>query len=481
MVASKSKDKPNVLFIMTDDQGPWALGCAGNKEIITPHLDRLAAEGVRFDQFFCTSPVCSPARASVLTGQIPSQHGIHDFLRDADNARLTYLTGTAYTELLVEHGYTCGISGKWGVGNDYAPQKGFSHWYVCMYDAGHYWNPPMVRNGEVIRETGYLTDLITADALSFLEKQSQTEQPFYLSVNYTAPHHLWVGEHPQKFVDMYEDCAFESCPQEPEHPWFLPLTNPSTVRTDPVANLKGYFASVTAMDDGVGSLLGKLEQLGLRDNTLICFMSDNGFSCGHHGIWGKGNGTYPQNMYDNSVKVPAIFSHPGRIPAGRVDSSLLSQYDFMPTLLEYLNIPHPLASELPGSSFSHILQGDSSDDRQHVVVYDEYGPVRMIRTPEYKYVHRFPFGPFEFYDMKADPEERNNLYDHPDVQDRIAELYRRLEDWFLHFVNPAMDGARLPVTGTGQSQMVGSALTDHRTFNQNGRLYKLRTDSQATS
>ena len=105
--------------------------------------------------------------------------------------------------------------------------------------------------------------------------------------------------------------------------------------------LKGYFASVTAMDQSVGRLLDRLEQLGLRDRTLVVFLSDNGFSCGHHGFWGKGNGTAPRNMYENSIKVPAIFSHPGRIPQGRVESAMVSAYDFMPTLLEYLELRSP--------------------------------------------------------------------------------------------------------------------------------------------
>lgn len=472
-------DKPNMVFIISDDQGPWALGCAGNKEIITPNLDRLAGEGVRFDHFFCTSPVCSPARASILTGQLPSQHGIHDFTRDADNAHLSYLDNSvAYTELLAREGYVCGISGKWGMGNDYLPQKEFSHWYVCIYDGGHYWNPTMVRNGEVVKETGYLTDLITEDALSFIDNHvAHSDQPFHLNVCYTAPHHLWVGEHPQEYVDLYEQCEFESCPQEPEHPWFLPITNPGTVRTEPRENLKGYFAAVTAMDAGIGQILDKLEALGLKENTLICFMSDNGFSCGHKGIWGKGNGTYPQNMYDNSVKVPAIFSHPGTIPGGRVASALVSQYDVMPTLLEYTGIENARAAELPGRSFVYLLMDEPPADeakREHVVVYDEYGPVRMIRTPEYKYIHRYPFGPFEFYDMTQDPEERENLYEHPDWQDKIAELQGQMEGWFLQYVNPAIDGARLPVTGTGQGKLVGPGMMDNRTFNQNGRLFKER-------
>ncbi|KMY52286.1 sulfatase-like hydrolase/transferase [Peribacillus loiseleuriae] len=474
-----NKDKPNIIFILTDDQGPWALGCAGNHEIKTPNLDRLAEEGMRFENFFCTSPVCSPARASILTGKIPSQHGIHDFIRENDNPHLPYLNEhVSYTELLAKEGYVCGISGKWGLGNDYEPQKGFSHWYVNLYDGGHYFNPKMVRNGEVVNGTGYLTDLITQDALTFLEEGSNNDQPFYLSVHYTAPHHLWVGEHPQEYVDMYDDCSFESCPQETEHPWFLPLSNPSNVRDNPRENLKGYFAAVTAMDYNVGLIIDKLNKLGVRENTLICFMSDNGFSCGQNGIWGKGNGTYPQNMFDNSVKVPAIFSQPGRIPTGQIHDALLSQYDIMPTLLDYLHIDNPESNELPGSSFVSILEGKADDERKHVVVYDEYGPVRMIRTKSYKYIHRYPFGPFEFYDLIKDQQEGNNLYDDPDYQDQIRVLRSELDRWFLQYVDPRIDGARQPVTGTGQSNLVNPSNEDKPTFNQEGRLFKVGQTSK---
>ncbi len=458
---------------MSDDQGPWALGCAGNKEILTPHLDRLAAEGMRFDRFFCTSPVCSPARASVLTGKIPSSHGIHDFVRDADNDRISYLDGhLAYSELLAQEGYACGMSGKWGMGNDYELQKGFEHWYVSVYDGGRYRNPKIVCNGEVRREQGYLTELITEDSLAFLERHAGGERPFYLNVHYTAPHHLWVGEHPEEYVRLYDDCPFDSCPQEPEHPWSLSLTSPSSVRTDSRANLKGYFAAVTAMDDGIGRILDKLDELGLRDNTLICFMSDNGFSCGQKGIWGKGNGTYPQNMYENSVLVPAIFQHPGVIPAGVVHSGLLSQYDFMPTLLDYLGVDHPTAGQLPGRSFKRALLGEPTSENEFVVIYDEYGPVRMIRTKTHKYIHRYPFGPHECYDLSNDPGERVNLYDDPEAQPLIYRLQTQMENWFLQYADPGMDGAKLPVTGTGQSDWVAPGKTGKHTFNQNARLFK---------
>jgi len=132
-----------------------------------------------------------------------------------------------------------------------------------------------------------------------------------------------------------------------------------------------------------------------RPNVIFIFASDNGFSCGHHGFWGKGNGTQPRNMYENSVRVPAIFSHPGVIPEGRVVDALVSAYDFMPTLLDYLDLPLPEDCNLPGTSFLPLLQGRDMQGREALVVFDEYGPVRMVRSREWKYIHRHSHGPHE--------------------------------------------------------------------------------------
>src|SRR5699024_2488940 len=147
-------------------------------------------------------------------------------------------------------------------------------------------------------------------------------------------------------------------------------------------NLQGYFASITAMDANVGRIIDKVESLGLRENTLICFLSDNGLNFGQHGIWGKGNGTFPQNMFDTSVKVPAIMSHPGYIQENKVSDSLISGYDFKPTLLDYVGLKSN--EDLPGQSFlSELKHGVHTDSRDHVVIFDEYGPVRMIRTRDW--------------------------------------------------------------------------------------------------
>ncbi|WP_284645149.1 sulfatase-like hydrolase/transferase [Paenibacillus silviterrae] len=463
-MASRHENRPNILFILSDDQGAWAMRCAGNHEIITPNLDRLAASGIRFDNFFCTSPVCSPARASLLTGRIPSQHGVHDWIKEGNvgDGAIRYLDGqTSYTELLSAAGYVCGISGKWHLGDSAIPQKGFTHWYVHESGGGPYYNAPMIRNGQPEVEPRYLTEAITDDALQFLDKQDD-RTPFYMSVNYTAPHSPWVGNHPPEIVALYDDCPFETCPQEPAHPWTIPNAPWGSNGRE---NLKGYFAAVTAMDKHIGRLLDRLEEKGLTESTLVVFMGDNGFSCGQHGFWGKGNGTFPLNMYDTSVKVPAIFSHPGTIPQGSVCSSLLSGYDVMPTLLDYAGIreaAEPLA--LPGTSFAGILHGAPGQDRGSVYVYDEYGPVRMVRSRDWKYVHRYPYGPNELYHLALDPVERHNLVEDPAHMERIASMKAELDTWFVRYVDPCMDGIREPVKGGGQIGLAGLDSSGRRTF-----------------
>jgi len=425
--------------------GHWAMGCAGNSEIKTPNLDRLAASGIRFENFFCTSPVCSPARASVFTGKMPSQHGIQDWLANGENDGIEYLQGqTTYPQLLSQNGYTCGISGKWHLGNAIEKQMGFSHWYVHHSAQAPYYDTRMIRDGKSFTESGYITDNLTNDALAFL--QAQKDNPFYLSVHYTAPHKPWIGCHPQEYLDMYNDCPFDSIPSEPKHPWQIG-THPWPVGEERRETLKGYFAAITAMDAGIGKILDYLEQNNLRDNTLVFFMSDNGMNMGHHGIMGKGNGTFPMNLFDTSVKVPAIASQPGVVPQGAVCHNLLSQYDFMPTIMDWAGIDKS-TNGLPGRSFANILKGGEADEHSHVVVYDEYGPVRMIRNHEWKYIHRYPYGPHELYNIKNDPGETANLYD---VNCGIvADMKARLDDWFHMYVDPAIDASHEPVTGWGQ-------------------------------
>ncbi|MBP6965190.1 MAG: sulfatase-like hydrolase/transferase [Armatimonadetes bacterium] len=461
---------PNILFILTDDQGPWAMGCAGNDEIRTPNLDRLAKTGVRFDSFFCASPVCSPARASIVTGRIPSAHGVHDWLRtgdtiakyepEGDGRLIEYLAGMpGYTDYLAAAGYTCAISGKWHLGDCHHPQKGFSFWEVHSKGGGPYYGAPMVHAGETYEEPRYVTDAITDTALGFLDSMGQMRrEPFYLSVHYTAPHAPWNREnHPaERWDDYFENCRFDSVPSTEIPPeWVRKVQRFADTPERRRTMLSGYFAAVTAMDANVGRLLDWLETHNLREETLVVFMGDNGMCMGHHGVYGKGNGTRPLNMFEESVKVPFIVSQPGRVPEGVVCSEMLSQYDFMPTLLDYVGIENPQAEKLPGRSFVSLLMGKEEAGRDEVVVFDEYGPVRMVRTKDWKYVHRYPDGPNELYHLSVDPREMTNLVSDAGCASTIEEMLARLEGWFSRWADPIRDGRGCIVTGAGQGGLMG--------------------------
>ena len=449
------KQADNVLMIVSDDQATWGTGFGGNDEIRTPVLDGLANSGMVYENSYCTSPVCSPARSSLLTGLMPSQTGVLDWIA-ADNVDgKPYLApGTAMTEVLSD-GMTRSLSGKWHLGASRRPQAGYSHWYVHAQDGGPYHGAPMIRAGEEYREPGYVTTAITDDAIEVIRENAAADRPFFASVHYTAPHAPWVDQHPPDLVAMYDDCAFASCPQESIHPWFHGFRSPrgeaqpvhplmEEARRDPRPSLQGLFASITAMDRDLGRLLDVLDETGLRESTLVVFTSDNGFNAGHHGIWGKGNGTWPQNMYETSVKVPLVLNQPGTIAPGTSDA-LVSAYDLRPTILEALGATDPLREAIPGRS---LLAGRSGNE--HVVVCDEYGPVRMIRTDRWKLVRRHWYGPDELYDLVDDPSESHNRIDDATLVRTRAELDDRLRQWFTDLVDVRFDGRNYEVSGRGQ-------------------------------
>ena len=501
-------EKTNILFILTDDHGAWALGCAGNEEVKTPNLDKLAEEGMRFDSCFCASPVCSPARVSVFTGKNPSQHGVHDWLAkghldsgealsdelkksldDADapwyyawpknqlsgDCAIRYLDGqNTFTRVLADNGYECGLSGKWHMGDSFHPQCGFSFWKTTAMGGENYFYPVVLESGKmVLKENQYVTDIIADNAIEFLNSRDK-EKPFYLSVNFTAPHSPWSAQnHPKKYIDMYSDCPFRSTPNVPPHPWaphgkktlaqwnaephsgirfsgahYGPI--PETWQEHRRESLTGYFAAISAMDAAVGRLIAELKEQGVLDNTLIIFSGDNGMSMGHHGIWGKGNGTKPVNMYDTAVKVPCIFRLPGKVRSGVVNHELVSHYDFFETILDVAGVGYEPDDTQPGKSFAGLLSGEKEHVRDNVVVFDEYGPCRMIRTREWKLVLRLPDGPDELYDLVNDPGEENNQINNPLYASVISELSAGLGEWFARYTDPRFDGSKENVTGSGQ-------------------------------
>lgn len=467
------KKRPNIVFILTDDQGAWAMGCAGNHDVRTPNLDKLAAEGIRFDEFYCASPVCSPARASIVTGKMPSAHGVQDWIErgnvDADkfphmkkldgfdmtDRAIDYLKEhRTYMEVLAEHGYRCALSGKWHLGDNATKKKGFSHWYTIGRGGCSYFHPDICDEGEMSVQEGYITDMITDRSLQYLDEFAQTDQPFYLSVHYTAPHSPWgPQEHPEKFRDLYRDCEFTATPDLPIHI--------NQIKTCPIGdtpekrreNLTGYYAAISAMDAGVGRILQRLEEKGLEEETIVIFTADNGMNMGHHGIWGKGNGTYPPNMYDSSVKVPLIIRVPGNEKKGMVCSNMAAQYDFFPTILELAGCEWKPGKDQPGRSMLNMIKNPDVKDSDRVIVYDEYSKTRMIKKGNYKYVHRYGDGPCEFYDLAADPQEATNLCGNMEYTQIIVELKNEMERWFENYTHEKTDARKYSAKGRGQHKL----------------------------
>lgn len=448
--------RPNILFIIADDLGHWTLGYEGNADAKTPNIDRLAKEGIQLRRFYCTSPVCSPARASLLTGLMPSMHGVADWIRKGNvtapgDVAITYLEGfTCYTQLLAQAGYACGLSGKWHLGDSQRPQQGFSHWYVHQRGGSSYYDAPMVRDGQLITEPGYLTEAITRDACQFIQRQAGSGLPFYLQVAYTAPHTPWVNSHPKELVAQYKGSRFASCPILPRHPDQIAYPMFEQNREDMLA---GYFAATQAMDQGIGQLLETLDELGLLQDTLVVFTSDNGFNCGHHGVWGKGNATLPFNMYESSVRVPFIACWPARIPAGQVSQAVIGGYDWYPTLLRLCGLPLD-RNDLPGRDFYDVLTGQDRWENEQAFVCDEYGATRMMIAGSLKYIKRYPDGPHLLFDLAQDPGEEHNLL-HNVPSDLLAQLDFQLETWFAQHTSPSADSRYAGVLGFGQDKKPG--------------------------
>lgn len=508
--------RPNFLFILSDDQGYWSLGSYGNQEVHSPNLDHLAQEGVCFDSFYCASPVCSPARASILTGMMPSAHGVLDWLGggavnkedykdimlprqlildnladgiDPDSldpdaqslpfsltrnyqlymgnekSPIQYLQASTYTEHLAQAGYRCGIAGKWHLGAGNLPQAGFSFWSVVPRGGTPYRMPDWISNGEIHIGTQYVTDLITDEAIRFLDEGRDEDAPFYLSVHYTAPHDPWRKiDQPEDIWAEYEGCPFQSVPREPLH------KNQVSRRPIPHSKeqfremIQAYYASITAMDQNIGRLLDHLRETGQLENTIVVFTADNGMNFGHHGIWGKGNGTYPQNLYETSTRIPFLMWNPHYMSQGIRVKTPLSHYDIYQTLLDYAGVEERDSSR-PGRSFVDILHGgDGACGDRSVVVCDEYGPVRMIRRGAMKLIWCYLDNTGELYDLEKDPNEQQDLIHLPEYREIAMQLKEAMETWFSRYIKPEFDALQYPVNGEGQMRKAGEWYTGERVF-----------------
>src|SRR5262249_39870860 len=251
-----------------------------------------------------------------------------------------------------------------------------------------------------------------------------------------APHTPFDYQ-PDEFRRPYENSTFPCFPDEPMHPWQnAGLANHHRNRKSQWA----YSALITGMDHNVGRVLQKLEEMQVRENTLVIFTADQGWNAGHHGIWGKGNGTVPLNMYEQSLRVPLIWNHPARIPEKRVVSQMVSSYDFFHSILDYLEVPAPPRGRRPGRAYTALLKQDARD--WHDRLFFEYEYVRGIRTRQLKYIERTKEWPSELYDLEADPGEKKNLIDDPAYRQVLGGLRRDLSGFFRQAGAPAIEDWR---------------------------------------
>lgn len=411
-------------------------GLYGNTEIKTPNIDRMARAGAYFLNSFCTTPICSPSRATLFTGRLPAQHGIEDFLtanpqtdppQGQKEPPKTFASEPMLFDLLSQAGYKCGYAGKWHMGGDAQPGHGMSYSYTT--EGGRtYTDPTMVLNGQKVEEKGFLTELLTRRACEFLDQQSKAS-PFFLTIGYLNPHMPYSG-HPQRYYDMYANAGFESFGIQPAADNAL---REKEMLADTVGNIRKCAASVTALDDQLPVLQRKLLEKGLFDNTIAIFTSDNGFLLGRHGYWSKGHASNPINMYDEVMGVPMIWSWPGRIPVDSARPEMVSFYDFFPSVCDAAGIEVAKGRNLVGRSYLPVVTNRPVDKKAPEwpsVVFGNFRYAWMARSNRFKLVIREDGkGPNELYDMRRDPREFKNLYDDQRFISVRQDLTHALEQW----------------------------------------------------
>jgi arylsulfatase A-like enzyme len=462
--ARRPLKRPNVLFIMADDHASQAIGCYGSRLNRTPGIDRIAREGVRFNNCFCTNGICAPSRAVILTGKHSHLNGVRDNAVAFDGSQVTF------PKLLRSAGYETAFLGKWHLKSD---PTGFDHWTV-LPGQGEYYNPDLIEMGERKRVSGYVTDILTDMAEEFLTSRRDATTPFLLMLHHKAPHRNWQPA--ERHMTLYDDAELPEPPtlfddyatrsraafeQEmtireamtldsdlklgppparlddsqkaawekafgPKREAFRKagLAGDALVRWKYRRYLQDYLGCIAAVDESVGRVLDVLDRTGLAENTLVVYTSDQGFFLGEHGWFDK------RFMYEEALRMPLIMRFPGRISAGSVNDDMISNLDFAPTFLDCAGLGKP--APMQGRSFRPLLLGRRVAGWPESVYYHyyEFPAVHMVkrhygvRTKRYKLIHfYYDIDAWELYDLEKDPHELRNVSDDPDY----AAVRRGLE------------------------------------------------------
>ena len=439
-LAAEAGKRPNILYIMADDHAAHAISAYGSVINQTPQLDRLAAQGMRFDRMFAVNSICTPSRATVLTGKYSHINGVPVFNR-FDGSQPTV------AKYLQAAGYHTGIIGKWHLESD---PTGFDKWSI-LPGQGDYFNPTFLEADGKRVIKGYITDITTDLSIDFLKNRPK-DKPFFLMCHHKAPHRNWQpdAKHKAMFAGKVipepptlrdngvgRSDAIRECKQK-----VLENLSPNDTKGAPPAGLsddellkwkyqrymQDYLACVQSVDDNVGRLLDYLDEAGLAENTLVIYTSDQGFFLGDHGLYDK------RFMYEESIRVPFLVRWPEVIKPGEVQSAMGINVDFAPTFMDAAGLPLP--ADMQGRSLMPLFKGKVPSDWRGSWYYRYYHDpgdhnTRAhygVRTTTHKLIYFWKKNQWEMYNLIADPSELHNLYSDPEQAETVvklkAELYR---------------------------------------------------------
>jgi N-acetylglucosamine-6-sulfatase len=434
----------NIIFILTDDHRFDAMGFMGHPFLETPHLDSLAKHGAHVPNAFVTTALCSPSRATILTGMYAHRHGV------VDNNNPVRGDLVFFPQLLQKAGYRTGYFGKWHMGGDMSPpQRGFGRW-VSFRGQGEYWpdrrgtpaatkakklgNMQLNVDGKEVPQKGYITDELTDYAVAWIREQPK-EQPFFVYLSHKAVHSEFVPaeRHAGRYRDKKLPIPASRMKHEDAPMWVQNQRNswhgidyPYHSTLDVETYYQRYCETLLAVDESVGRVLAELKTRGQLEDTLVVYMGDNGFGFGEHGLIDK------RTAYEWSMRVPLLVQCPAAIPGGRKVTQVIANLDIAPTLLEAAGVPVP--SGLDGRSFWALAQGKPAEWRNEFLYeyfwernFPHTPTLHALRTDRYKYVHVHGLWDLdELYDLQEDPGETRNLINSRDHAALARQLNLRL-------------------------------------------------------
>jgi arylsulfatase A-like enzyme len=453
--AASTAARPNIIFVLVDDLRWDDLGCTGHPFVKTPHLDRVAKEGALFRNAFATTVICSPSRASILTGLHTRAHGIVD---NTDRSAASHKLAT-FPQALQRAGYETAFVGKWHMGNDNSRRPGFDHW-VCLEGQGSTFDPKLNVNGETVQAKGYVTDLLSERALAFLK--AKHTKPYLLYYSHKAVHPETVQRADgslsdptlSNFIPADRHKALYAGAKVPRRPNALaapegkpalsrqiddlPPLGPKTGSSDEV--ILNRLRMLAAIEESMGEVFKALEASGELDRTMIVVTSDHGYWYGEHGL-----SVERRLAYEEGIRIPLLIRYPALIKAGTKRNQMVLTLDFAPTFMELAGAPVP--ANLHGKSFVPLFATNAASWRDSFLVEHFSESVfprtrglgyQAVRTEGWKYIHYVDLPKAdELYDLNRDPYEMRNLIGAPNAASQLAQLRAQLTDELRGLGQPA--------------------------------------------